>query len=280
MQFHLISFIDQFKKILHMIKGKSFLPKMVLSFCMLLAVIVAFAKGNSPYYYQLKIYHLANDTQENKLDTYLQTAYLPALHRIGIKTVGVFKPVQKDTSDILVYVFIPFSSFQQIEQLDEKLATDKQYQKDGGDYINAPYSDIPYKRIESVLLKAFPGMPRPALSEVAGNKRERIYELRSYEGPTEKYYHSKVKMFNDGDEIGLFKRLGFNAVFYAEVISGSHMPNLMYMTTFKNKEDRDEHWKIFGNDPQWKQLVAEGEYQHNVSKADIFLLYPVEYSDF
>jgi thioesterase domain-containing protein len=87
-------------------------------------------------------------------------------------------------------------------------------------------------------------------------------------------------MFNVGDEINLFKRLGFNAVFYGEVIAGSHMPNLMYMTTFNNKEDRDKHWDAFGKDAYWKELVAKPEYQHNVSHADIIFLRPVEYSDF
>jgi len=108
---------------------------------------------------------------------------------------------------------------------------------------------------------------------------ERVYELRSYEGYTENIFKNKVKMFNDGDEIGLFKRLEFNAVFYAEVISGSRTPNLMYMTTFANLTSRDEHWKAFVNDDQWKTLKAMPEYQHNVSKINIYLLHPTAYSD-
>ena len=32
------------------------------------------------------------------------------------------------------------------------------------------------------------------------------------------------------------------------------MPNLMYMTSFENKAARDEHWKTFGSDPEWKKL--------------------------
>jgi hypothetical protein len=87
-------------------------------------------------------------------------------------------------------------------------------------------------------------------------------------------------MFNTGDEIGLFKRLNFNAVFYSEVISGSHMPNLMYMTTFNSKADRDKHWDTFGSDAQWKTLTANDEYKNNVSHADIVFLHPTEYSDF
>jgi hypothetical protein len=111
-------------------------------------------------------------------------------------------------------------------------------------------------------------------------KNERVYELRSYESATEDLYRNKVEMFNEGGEITLFKRLNFNAVFYAEVISGKRMPNLMYMTTFDNMQSRDAHWKTFVDDPEWKKLSTMPNYQHNVSKADIMLLKPESYSDY
>ena len=77
----------------------------------------------------------------------------------------------------------------------------------------------------------------------------------------------------------LFLRLGFNAVFYASVLAGSHMPNLMYMTTFDNMAAREQHWKDFNANPFWKQLVASPQYQHNVSHVDIVFLHPTDYSD-
>lgn len=86
-------------------------------------------------------------------------------------------------------------------------------------------------------------------------------------------------MFNEGGEIPLFKRLGFNAVFYAQVISGSHMPNLMYMTSFDNRAERDAHWKTFSADPEWKRLSALPEYKNTVSKIDIVFLHPTAYSE-
>ncbi|MEP7279608.1 MAG: NIPSNAP family protein, partial [Bacteroidota bacterium] len=106
------------------------------------------------------------------------------------------------------------------------------------------------------------------------------YELRSYESPTENLHINKVHMFNEGGEIPLFKRLKFNAIFYADVINGSHMPNLMYMTSFENMEAREQHWKTFATDAEWKKLVALPEYQHNVSKAEIILCRAAGYSDF
>ncbi|MDR6562732.1 MULTISPECIES: NIPSNAP family protein [unclassified Arcicella] len=234
-------------------------------------------------FYQLKVYHLKTKDQEARLDVFLQNAYLPALHRLGISSVGVFKPiVAKDApvaTDMLVYVFIPFKSSDDFLKLDKKLAADKQYAIDGKDYIDAPYNNPPYSRIESILLSAFTDAPIFNLPALSSPKAERVYELRSYEGPTEKLYLNKVDMFNKGGEVALFKRLGFNAVFYAEVISGGQMPNLMYMTTFENKASRDEHWKAFSNDDYWKKLVAMPEYQHNVSKNDTRFLFPTDYSD-
>jgi len=77
----------------------------------------------------------------------------------------------------------------------------------------------------------------------------------------------------------LFQRLGFNAVFYASVLSGSNMPNLMYMTSFDNMASREQHWKTFSADPAWKQLSGSPQYQHNVSHIDIVFLHPTEYSE-
>ena len=54
-------------------------------------------------------------------------------------------------------------------------------------------------------------------------RSERVYELRSYESATEQYNINKVEMFNVGGEIDLFEQLGFNAVFYGEVISGAKL---------------------------------------------------------
>jgi len=58
------------------------------------------------------------------------------------------------------------------------------------------------------------------------------------------------------------------------------MPNLMYMTTFNNKADRDAHWAAFSADSIWKALSGMTEYQHNVAKNDMKFIYPVDYSDY
>lgn len=231
-------------------------------------------------YYSILIYHLKDAEQERRMDNYLKDALLPALHRSGTANVGVFKPLGNDTAaDRRVYVFIPGKSPEYLLQLPKTLLTNIAYQNAAKDFIEAAWDKPTYTRQETIILEAFPGMPKMELPGLTGPKSERIYELRSYESPTDKLYRNKVDMFNKGDEVGIFRRLGFNAVFYAEVLSGSHMPNLMYMTTFDNRASRDEHWKAFSADEQWKALLAKPEYNHNVSRAEILFLQPTAYSD-
>jgi len=253
--------------------------KKIISLFLFIA-IVSFSMASAPVFYQLKVYHLKNQTQEKNLDLFLEKSYIPALHRANIKSVGVFKErIQKNSNDILLYVFIPFENFEATLSLEKTLLEDQVYLQTGKEYIEATINEPAYLRIETILLKAFvdsPFSPNPALK---GPKKDRVYELRSYESPSEKLHHNKVDMFVKGDEIGLFKRLGFNAVFYGEVLAGRKMPNLMYLTTFENQADRDAHWDSFGNDAYWKKLSADSQYQNNVSKNEQLYLYPTDYSD-
>jgi hypothetical protein len=239
-----------------------------------------YVKAAAKYYYQVKVYHFKSKLQEGRLDSYLQNAYLPALHKTGIKSVGVFKPVVQDSLDKKIYVLIPYRTWDELENTDQKLLKDQQYTDAGKDYLDALFNDPPYTRIETIILRAFPGAPEPNVPNLTGKKADRVYELRSYESATEKYNASKVKMFNVGDEIAIFKKYNFNAVFYAEVIAGSRMPNLMYLTTFNNDQDRKAHWDLFNHDPGFAGLGKMAEYQHNVIKNDDHLLYPADYSDF
>lgn len=238
-------------------------------------------KKPSKEFYQLTVYHFNNEAQEHILDNYFQSALVPALHRLGIKQVGVFKAWSNDTAaNKLMYIFTPLKSLEMVTAVPQKLKSDAAYTAAAADYMNSAYTSPPYSRIETILLEAFPLAPQMKLPVLHGPKKDRVYELRSYESATEKKFENKVDMFNQGDEIGLFKRLNFNAIFYSTVIAGSKMPNLMYMTSFENKADREEHWKTFGNDPYWKKLSAMPGYQNNVSHIDITFLYPTEYSDF
>lgn len=262
---------------------KPYVNKYLLLCCCYCFVLINAFAGNKPKQeiYQLTLYQYKTAAQEAILDTYCKDALLPALHRLGYKNIGVFKALANDTSAVKnMYVYLPLKKLDDQLSLNQKLNADTAYLSAGALYLDALYTAPPYTRMEVMVLKAFPLAPQMQLPVLSSSKNERVYELRSYESATEKIFRNKVKMFNEGDEIGLFKRLNFNAVFYSEVIAGSHMPNLMYMTCFENKADRDAHWKSFGSDPYWKTLSAMPEYQHNVSLNDTRFLRPTDYSDF
>lgn len=238
-------------------------------------------RTTSREFYQIKTYVFKTEQQLEATEKYLKDAFLPGLKKIGIKNIGVFKPRPNATDTIKkVILVIPFSSMTQFLELDSKLAKDKNYLASGSDYLNASYQQAPYLRIESILLKAFSDHPILSTPNLNSPRANRVYELRSYESATEAIYKNKVDMFNAGGEIKLFDRLAFNAVFYGEVISGTKMPNLMYMTTFADQESRDSHWKAFVDSPEWKGLIAMEKYKNNISHIDITFLYPTDYSDY
>lgn len=250
---------------------------LLILICFFISAVNSFAQITEKDVIEIKIYHIDTGEQENLIDDFLEKAYLPALERAGISFTGVLKPMEGDTLyGKRVYVLTPFSSIEKFGEINRVLQKDQKYLEDGKIYLQAAHDKPPFDRIETILLNSFDGMPHFTLSDLT-NSAGRMYELRSYEAATENLLSNKIKMFNEG-EIGIFERLEFNPVFFGEVLAGSHMPNLIYMTGFENKEDRDAHWQKFGEDPAWAEMSVMEEYQNNVSHIDITLLKPTSYS--
>jgi len=232
-------------------------------------------------YYEVKIYRIETEAQESIMDAYLKDAYLPALHRAGIPTVGVFKPIETDEDfGKLIYVFIPYNTMEQYEQLSGKLNKDQIYIQAGKEFIDAPYNQPPFVRYESIIAQAFSNMPQFRAPSFTTAKSERIYEYRSYESATEEKATKKIHMFNEGGEMEIFESIGANAAFYAKVILGSQMPRLIYMTTYADMESHDACWAAFRSHPDWKRISSMEEYRNTTSKTAAFLLHPTSYSDF
>ncbi len=238
-----------------------------------------FAKGPRDFY-QIKIYHCKNDSQLKQVNEYLQNDYLPALHRFNVKNIGVFMPIGNDTASVkLVYVLIPFKSEEEWLKTDQNLLKDVTYAAAAKDFLAAPADQAPYVRLESILLEAFESQQKLLLPTT--KNADRVFELRSYESPTENLLAKKMAMFNK-DEINIFNRLGFNPVFYGRVLSGSHMPNLMYMPIFNSVDDRNAQWKVFGSDAKWKEISTDpaNENKVSVSHIDSILMHSTSYSDY
>jgi hypothetical protein len=255
--------------------------KRLLTLVFLLFAITSSVNAQVKDYYQILVYHYKTADQAKMIDGYLETAFLPFLHSNGFKQIGVFSPIANDTAaDKKIYLILTLKNPQQIAEWNEKLLKAKPGETAAASYWNSPHTAPPYSRIESILLRAWEMAPKMTLPTLKSPKEQRIYELRNYESATDKLYWNKVHMFNEGGEIKLFARLNFNAVFYGDVLAGDRMPNLMYMTSFENMEDRDNHWKAFVDSPEWKKLIAMPEYKNNMSRLESILMKAKRYSDF
>ena len=220
-------------------------------------------------YYELRLYHLDPGPKEEPFHDFLRDAAIPALNRIGIGPVGVFRMLEGD--DPNVYVLLPHKSAESVVTATARLMSDAEYLKAGASLLDAPLSDPAYKRIESSLMLAFDGLPK---LEVPSEKESRIFQLRIYESHSVKKGQKKIEMFNAGGEIAIFRRAGMPPVFFGETLIGAKLPNLTYMLGFDDEEALKRGWKNFLSDPGWDELKRNPVYKDTVSNITNMLLRP------
>jgi hypothetical protein len=221
--------------------------------------------------YEWRVYETMRGGQP-VLDSYFSTALIPALNRLGVKTVGAFSEMSKDEPAIL-YLLIVYSSMDDYLKINESLKTDKDFLQAASTYNQQPSEKPVYARMDTSLMIAFDGLPQM----IAPEKGPRMFELRTYEGYSEDAVSRKIRMFNEG-ELDIFKKTKLNSVFFGEVIAGKNRPCLTYMVTFKNMEERDANWKGFSADPDWQKISKDPQYANTVSKIHKTFLEPLPYS--
>jgi hypothetical protein len=228
------------------------------------------ADSGQPQYYELRVYTTKSEEQQKLVSEYWQNAGVPAYNRMGIQPVGVFTEVE-DSPTNKVYVLIPCDSLEAFAAIPARLAADAAYQAAAASYMSLPKSSPAYERIESSLNVAFEGMKKLAAPPSAAEKTPWIFELRTYQSPSESKGINKVEMFNSG-EVSLMQESGLSPVFFSQTVVGSQMPNLVYMVSSENMDAHKKHWKAFFDAPVWKKLSKDPQYQDNVSKVvNIFL---------
>ncbi|MGC8829855.1 MAG: NIPSNAP family protein [Verrucomicrobiia bacterium] len=209
-------------------------------------------------FYELRRYQLRRGPMQKLFDDYLRDAAIPAMNRAGVKPIGVFN-VMLGPDSPCIYALIPYKNVNEFVNIHLHLYEDKEYQKAGADFINAPPTSPAYIRFESSFMIAFEGMPKLEVPAAVAEKKSRIYELRIYESHSMKAHLKKVEMFNTG-EISLFRRTGLQPVFFGQTLIGNKMPNLTYMLVFENMQARDKNWGVFASDPEWKKMSSTPGY--------------------
>lgn len=225
-------------------------------------------------YYELRIYRIPDAAKQTIVSNYLEQALLPALKRMGITRVGVFKETG-DKSNHSLYVLIPFKSLEQFSSMNDVLEKDASYHKAAKEYFAQPKKSPAYSRIESRLMKAFQGMP---VLETPPGKSPHLFELRTYESHNENLARLKVDMFNQG-EIDIMRDVKLGPVFFGEMLIGDDVPNLTYMLSASDRSAHDKHWDAFRSHPDWDRMKKMDKYKGTVSKIRNWYLVPLPFSE-
>ena len=224
-------------------------------------------------YYELIKYYLHPGVKHAIVEEFYSNAAIPALNRIGIKNVGVFKPVYGE-SDNSLFVLVPHNSFEAVYNDNEKLASDNDYLVKGADFLNSALNNPSFVKMEKTLLRSFNYLPQMQLPAVFDRGKTRIFEMRIYQSPGFISARKKIHMFNEGGELDIFKRTGLQPLFFGESIIGREMPNLLYMLIFENMEERERNWTKFEMHPDWIKLKNDPYYVDLVSNITDIILKP------
>jgi hypothetical protein len=251
----------------------------------LAAAAVALTPASSPaqtgkprQYFELRKYQQQSGPQTKLLQNYLSDALIPALNRMGFTPIGVFN-LDLGQQGPATYVLIPSDKLESLVTTELQLAKDEQFLKTAAPFWSAPASSPAFVRVESQLMLAFEGWPQVTVPSVTAQHGKRVFQLRTYESPSQQDHVRKVEMFNAG-EFQIFEKAGFWNVFFADTLIGPRQPQLTYMVGFPELADIDVKWDAFRNHPDWKKLSAEARYSFEpiVSNIDSLILRPATFS--
>ena len=221
--------------------------------------------------YEWRIYTLTGDGEQ--LDAYFKGALIPAYNRLNI-SVGAFQPFKPEEKDqrYLLFVYPCLMTYNQVRQ---KVWDDAEFQRAARSFFETTAPNPVYSVFETYLCEAFDKIPQMRIPD----KSRTLFEYRNYYSPNEDANKRKIKMFNL-EEIDLFDKVGVNSVCYGEVISGTRMPSLTYLTWYKDEATRNDAWKAFGAHPDWNQMRNKPEYKNTATNNQVKLLAPMPYSQF
>jgi hypothetical protein len=238
----------------------------------------AAAESSSPRtgeFYQIRRYALQNGPQTKLTESFFGDALIPAVARLGMGPIGAFR-VDIGPQTPTVYLLIPGTSADTLAGLDLRLGQDADFLKAAEPFWNATAAAPTFQRIESSLHSAFSGWPKLTPPASAANKGKRIFQLRTYESPSNGAHVRKVEMFHSG-EFEIFLTCGFHPVFFADTLIGSRLPNLTYMLSFGDTAEMEAKWELFRNNAEWKKLSANPRFSYDqiVTNIDNLMLSPL-----
>lgn len=232
------------------------------------------AQGAGQRYVELRKFTFETQEQRKAFDEMMGGSGIAAFNRMGVEPVGVFCGEESFSP---VYLLLPHASADSALNLVANLLKDSGYAQKAAPFIDAPKSALPYKEVETWLLRAFqkvPGVEKPAASP------GRVFQLRIYESPSIQTAAKKVEMFESAGEIEIFREVGLAPVFFGQTLFGSKMPNLTYMLGFETKDAMKAAWDRFRTHPGWLKLKGMPEFsdQRIIRAINNIVVLPTPYS--
>jgi len=233
------------------------------------------ANTSPQQFIEVRKYTVKDADKRTQLVKILDEALIPALNRQGLKPVGVLIPdatAEKELKFALnVFVVVPHKTTETFVNVNAKLVADMEYRKAAAPIFNTTSKDPVYTDCETYLLQGFPTLPG---METPKFGPDRVYQLRLYRSFNIDRNDAKIKMFDVGGELPLFREVGLNPIFFGDIVAGPRMPAFWYMLGFASPEKRDEAWKTFIPHPKWLAMKNLPEYADTATEIDNVMLTP------
>jgi len=229
-------------------------------------------------FYSIRRYNLVSGPQLALTENYFSGALIPALARMGMGPVAALKlDIGEQTP--AYYLIVPGPSADALATLDLTLAEDKAFLDAAAPFWNATATAPAFQRVEASLLEAFAGWPTLTPPAAAATTGKRMFQLRTYESPSNGDHVRKVEMFHSG-EFEIFLNAGFHPVFFGDTLIGARLPNLTYMLSFTDTAELEAKWLTFRNDPAWKKLSTSPRFAFDqiVTNINNLMLSPLDCS--
>jgi len=217
------------------------------------------------------------DDQSGRTREFVSEHVAPALRQAGSGPVGLFS-VSVGSGNPTLVVLTSYPSLAGYEETLAAITENDPFVEAAMAYYGNP--DLVFQRVEKSLLKGFTTFPDIEVPPTEPDRPARIFEIREYESDDFQTLARKIRMFESG-EIDIFRRLGMLPVFFGRTIVGPRMPNLTYMLSFDSLAAREEKWREFVRDPEWRKIssqpgVSDAEIVSNINNT---ILSPVAGSD-
>ncbi len=240
--------------------------------------------------YELRTYELRSDLDVARAHEFCARHLVPALRRAGAGPVGAFTPDSGLPSPSLL-LLVPYPSVAALGAATERLAADAELRAAAdawehgtastGNPAAAPHAvGLPYVRYDVALYRAFAGHPALEVPPAAAGRPPRLFELRTYEAPSDAGLRAKVAMFDEA-EIRIFRECGFAPVMFGTAMTGARLPHLTYLVGFDDMAARAAAWARFGANPDWQRIRVRPGWTdpETVSVIRAAFLRPAAFSD-